>query len=370
MKPKICIYTIALNEEKFVDRFMDYCSEADLVLVCDTGSSDNTVRKLKTRGAEVYSIKIFPWRFDHARATALSLVPTDIDICITLDLDECIQPGWRQEIERAWEENNGKIGRIRYEYTWNWKLDGTPDVVYFGDRTHARFGYVWKHPCHETLHRVDTSTDEVVVTLPKYKIHHHADDTKSRGQYLGLLSLAVKEDPNDDRMAHYYARELFFNGKYDDSIKEFNRHLALSTAWWNEERAASYGYMSKCYINLKEYQKAQDAAIKGTIECSSTREPWLQVARAAYHNSDWLTCYWAGKKCLSITNPSYSYISSKESWGWEPYDLTALGAHNYGLDSEAVKYGKLAISSSPGDERLKRNLKFYEEKLLLNSDKN
>ena len=35
---KICVYAISKNEEKFVDRWMDSVSEADLVIVVDTGS--------------------------------------------------------------------------------------------------------------------------------------------------------------------------------------------------------------------------------------------------------------------------------------------------------------------------------------------
>ena len=46
-KYKICVYAISKNEEKFVDRWMDSVSEADEVFVLDTGSTDETVEKLK-----------------------------------------------------------------------------------------------------------------------------------------------------------------------------------------------------------------------------------------------------------------------------------------------------------------------------------
>ncbi len=41
-------------------------------------------------------------------------------------------------------------------------------------------------------------------------LEHHADRSKSRGQYLPLLELAVEEDPNNDRNVHYLGREYFF----------------------------------------------------------------------------------------------------------------------------------------------------------------
>ena len=77
---KICVYAISKNEEEFVDRWMDAVSEADAVIVTDTGSTDHTVEKLRERGAIDYEDAISPWRFDTARNVALSHVPEDMDI--------------------------------------------------------------------------------------------------------------------------------------------------------------------------------------------------------------------------------------------------------------------------------------------------
>ena len=52
-KYKICVYAIAKNEEKFVERWVNSMKEADEIYVLDTGSSDNTVKKLQK--------KVFMW---------------------------------------------------------------------------------------------------------------------------------------------------------------------------------------------------------------------------------------------------------------------------------------------------------------------
>ena len=64
---KICVYAISKNEEPFVDRWYDSVKDADYVVVCDTGSTDQTIDKLTNLGATVYSITVSPWRFDEAR---------------------------------------------------------------------------------------------------------------------------------------------------------------------------------------------------------------------------------------------------------------------------------------------------------------
>ena len=64
---KIAVYAISKNESQFVERFCKSAVDADLIVIADTGSTDNTVELAKEHGAVVYDICISPWRFDKAR---------------------------------------------------------------------------------------------------------------------------------------------------------------------------------------------------------------------------------------------------------------------------------------------------------------
>lgn len=363
MKPaRTCVYTIALNEIKHVDLFMQHCQGADLVLVCDTGSTDGTAERLEELGAQVFRITQRPWRFDAPRNTALSLVPTDIDICLSIDLDEYLQPGWTDALQQAWSENQGKIDRIAYDYIWNWKTDTVPGTRFFADKVHHRQGYVWRHPCHETLY-FQGNRDERRVTVPGIVLHHRADPTKGRGQYMDLLAKAVKEDPNNDRMAHYYGRELMFHGRWDECIEELQRHIELPSAWWREERCASMRFIARCFKSKGDLEHARIWANKATAECPWTREPWLELARVCYHLRDWVTVFYAVGKMLEITVRGTTYINDADCWSHEPYDLGALAAYHLKLSQQAVDWGRKASEMVPEDERLKRNIDFYLEQL-------
>ena len=105
-KYKVYVYAISKNEEKFVDRWVNSMQEADGIYVLDTGSQDNTVKKLKKHHVTVKSKTITPWRFDEARNQSLEMVPKDADICVCTDLDEVFVPGWRTELEKAWQKKN------------------------------------------------------------------------------------------------------------------------------------------------------------------------------------------------------------------------------------------------------------------------
>lgn len=176
---KVAVYAICKNESKFVDRFMDSVSEADDVFILDTGSTDDTIDKLKKRGAFVKQEIIEPFRFDIARNKSLEMVPDYYDICVCVDLDEVISPGFRDELIKLFSD---KTTRIRYIY--NWKLiDNKPVVSFYADKIHKRKGYTWKHPVHEVL----VGEEEVIKTTDNIIINHYPDETKSRSNYLELL---------------------------------------------------------------------------------------------------------------------------------------------------------------------------------------
>jgi len=187
---RIAVYAICKNESQFVDRWMDSMSEADQVVVLDTGSTDDTVERLKKRGAQVTVELISPWRFDVARNRSLDLVSEDTDICVCTDLDEVFHPGWRAALERAWQPG---AGQATYRYTWSFNPDGSEGVVFWYEKAHARYGYQWIHPVHEVLKWVGEGVPGPTVTVEGMQLDHHPDPTKSRGQYLPLLELSVEE---------------------------------------------------------------------------------------------------------------------------------------------------------------------------------
>ena len=100
-KLKIVVYAICKNEEHFVDRWIESMKEADEIYVTDTGSDDSTSQKLIKGGAIVNHVKLGFWRFDTARNISLSFVPLDVDVCVCTDLDEILEPGWRNYIEEV-----------------------------------------------------------------------------------------------------------------------------------------------------------------------------------------------------------------------------------------------------------------------------
>jgi glycosyltransferase involved in cell wall biosynthesis len=348
---KIAVYTIALNEEQFVERWHESAKEADYLLIADTGSTDGTVETAIKLGINVISISVKPWRFDDARNASLAALPADIDMCVQLDMDEILLPGWRQEIENAFSEGATKI---RYNYTWNWKDEAQtiPGATFAADKIHSRHGYRWKHPVHEVVVPHGGVTEKQIWT--ELKMHHHPDNSKSRSQYLPLLKLSVQEDPNDDRNAFYYARELYFYQQYKEAAKEFRRHLALPTATWAPERAASMRYLAKI-----EPENREQLLLDAHLEAPWRREALVELAQHLYSIESWASCKHFAVKATKIVEKPLEYLCEDFAWGSLPWDLAAISSYHLGDKTDALKFGEMASALSPNDERLKNNLKFY-----------
>jgi len=354
----VCVYAICKNEEKFVDRWMDSMSEADKAVVLDTGSTDGTAERLRSRGAEVTVEAVSPWRFDAARNRSLELVPEEADICVCTDLDEVFRPGWRSALERSWRPGTGQAA---YRYTWSFNPDGSEGVVFWPEKIHVRHGYRWVHPVHEVLRWVGEGRPGPTVRAEGVQLDHHPDSGKSRGQYLPLLELSVLEDPEDDRNVHYLGREYMFRGRWDDCIVTLKRHLTMPSAVWKDERAASMRYIARSYAEKGDFPQARDWYLRAIAEAPHLREPYMDLAMLLYGREAWDGVLYFTGCALEIKERPDTYICEAAPWGSLPHDLRCIAFHRTGRKKEALAEARAALELEPGNERLQKNAALLAE---------
>lgn len=344
---KICVYAISKNEGQFVDRFCASAKDADLILIADTGSTDDTVERAKQfANVATYDICVTPWRFDKARDAALALIPRDYDVCISLDLDEVLEPGWREEIERVWKDSTT---RLRYKFDWG------QGISFFYEKIHHRHGYHWHHPCHE-YPRADARITEVWAYTDRLLVSHHPDPTKSRGQYLDLLKLAVTEDPHCPRNAFYYARELTFYRHWGEAVVALHKYLDNPQATWPNERCYAMRLLGQCYDALQSPEQALHWYYQACSEAPNTREPWHDLAQALYRRRDWQACLTAAEKGLQVTDKQLVYTCDPRVWEEPLYDLASIASWNLGQKAQAIAYCETAAKMAPADGRIAANL--------------
>jgi hypothetical protein len=350
---KIAVYTIALNEEKHVKQWYESAKAADLLVIADTGSTDKTRYLAKSLGISVTEIEVKPWRFDVARNASLALIPEDFDICIQLDMDEILPEGWRKKVEEAFAQGN--TWPI-YKHVTGRDPEGKPRNYQHYFKIHPRKGFYWKYPIHEVLvHLPELHFERELIDL---EVDHMRDSSKSRKSYLDLLEKAVEEEPTDWRMNHYLNREYFYNRDWLKVLQSAYQCEMISGGW-DVERASTYMWASEAAHHLKMPSLAEDWARKATDAAPHFYEVWHWRSHIAHLNKKWSDCFEYASKRLSLERQGH-HLVKPEVWEWWGYDLMALSNHKLGLHSEAIKYGDLALNNNPSNDRLRKNLQFYQ----------
>lgn len=345
---KVAVYTIAKNEEKHVQRWYESIKDADYIIIADTGSTDDTVAKAKELGITVYEISIKPWRFDDARNAALALVPADADYCIALDMDEVLEPGWKWQLKKALDKG---ITRPGYKNIHSLDENGNPISVSEGFRIHTRNHVRWLYSIHEVPH---TYGKQDVLGTCGVVMKHIPDNTKSRGSYLPMLEEAVVNEPDVPRYKYYLGREYYFAQRYEEAADFLLLYVDKSI--FPEEKASAYQMLSKC-----EPDNAERYLLMG-IDAYPSREAYMFLTDYYHKNKEWEKCMYSAERSLQYTERG-SFISTEDMWNHMPYDLVAVSAWNLGQFDKALEYGRKAVEITPNDERLQKNLKFYQEKI-------
>jgi len=345
---KIAVYAISKNEILHAERWAKATEGADYRVVADTGSTDGTQEALKALGVTVHQINIKPFRFDMARNAALALVPEDADVCLILDLDEVPEPNFFKKVRKKWKPG-ADLGWITMKTDANkWERD----------RLHSRWNWTWKYPCHEVNiwygkhETVDCDIRDAV-------IEHLPDNTKSRGQYIELLELAVKEFPQDPRMWTYMCREYFFYSKWEDVIRA--AESKLKNEGWDVESAAVCRWAGEAAHQLGQEETARMWYDKGRDILPVQGEPQFGVAMDAYRKQEWQRCLDASLNALESPRSNH-YCYESAVWDWKAFDLAGIAAYNLKHIDEAITFTKEAVKANgPENDRIQRNLKFFED---------
>ena len=345
---KIAVYAISKNEILHAERWAKATEGADYRVVADTGSTDGTQEALKALGVTVHQIHVQPFRFDMARNASLALVPDDADACLILDMDEVPEPGFFDKVRKKWKPGTDSAWITMKTDTNKWEKD----------RIHSRWGWTWKYPCHEVQVWYG-KTEPKDIDLRNAMIEHLPDNTKSRGQYLELLEMAVKEFPQDPRMWTYMCREYFFYQRWEDVIKA--AESKLENEGWDVESAAICRWAGEAAHQLGQEETARMWYDKGRDILPVQGEPQFGVAMDAYRKQEWQRCLDAALNALESPRSNH-YCYESAVWDWKAYDLAGIAAYNLKHIDEAITFTREAVKvNGPENDRIQRNLVFFEE---------
>ena len=358
---KICIYAICKNEMKFAAKWLDSMSEADYIVILDTGSTDGTYEFFKNdpRVTRIEQKEIKPWRFDVARNESMKLVPDDANILFSTDLDELLEPGWGNLIRENWTENTW---RGHYQYIWSHTSTGQTGETFSYDKMHIK-GYKWHFAVHEVLlppQGYEGLKEEANGHLIDFKnsivLHHYPDPKKSRASYLNLLKLRIEEDSEDIYGLYLLGREYGNLNNFDEAIKWFEKCLSLpQIQTFPLVRYCVLGYLGDIYCLKQNFSKAMSYYNEQLILNKTYREPYYNLANI--YNALGFSSFAETIMLEGLKNSFQHYDWTERSVCWRegPYDILSIAYFNLNKIDLGIENAVKALQFNPMDDRIQKN---------------
>lgn len=323
---KIAVYTIALNEEKHVERWYESAKDADYLLIADTGSTDRTIEIAERLGIAVIEISVKPWRFDDSRNAALAALPDDIDYCISMDMDETLSEGWRECLEKMTAD------QIEYKFNVSWRdeAETVPDTFFVNNRIHKRHGFRWNWFIHEAV-MADRLKDYTSEFCDGLEISHHPDRDKSRDQYNEMIEDAYNEYKTA-RYHLYHGLQLMGFNRFEEAINVWKSYLELAEPRPDFEIASAWRLMYKCSMD-KEVKY-----LKKSLRVKRTREAYLDLAIHYYKKEKWQKAYKYAKRGRGVNLKPSSLLTNKFAHGYLLDNLLAVAKQNKKMFKFTKKY--------------------------------
>lgn len=358
---KICVYAICKNERQFVEKWLDNVSEADYIVVLDTGSTDGTYEFLQNdpRVTKVKQKIYDQFRFDVARNDSMKLCPKDANILFCTDFDELLHPGWAEIIKANW---NKSITRGIYTYAWDHNEKGEPRNIFKYDKMHTR-DYKWVFPVHEVLTPIDKDFVEKRLDFKEtIYLEHWQDLSKPRKFYFDLLKLSCEENPEDSHVRMLLAREYVLKQDYNKAIEEFLYVLKMPDVNQPNKRLVllnSLIQLAFTYEAVNNYDEAIWYCQEFIKEDKTYREPYFLMAEVYNLMKMWPLAEAMAKTGFEYGIQKYDWVERGNTWlGWG-YDLLSVAEYNLGKIDEAIKYGEEAVKHEPKNVRLLSNQNIY-----------
>ena len=312
---KIAVYAICRDELPRLERWLSCASEADYVRVLDTGSTDGTWEALRAYAAGHPALRcerddgIVPFRFDEARNKSLAMVPDDADVCVCLDIDEWMPPGWRAALEAAWVPG---CAEARYEFVWAFDAAGNPSGVMDGWKIHRRHGVRWVHACHEVL---EYDGDKQTCRVP-VRMEHHPDGKAPR-DYLPGLQLAVQLEPECARNWYYLGREQYYRARWADADASLQRYLEMQSGF-AQERSSAMVMLADCTADSELW------LLRAAVEAPWRREAWLGLAELYNREKRYPEAERMARHCLDeLVTRDGGFTEAEDDWHGRPWRALA-----------------------------------------------
>ena len=381
-KPIFSVVLIAKNEELTLPRMIgslkEFQNRGGEIWVLDNGSTDKTVEVAKGLGCNVevvgnrFRITIDKdladkintkfcvegeapvvtageSLFDFASARNYIADFASNDMIATPDCDEIFT---KFDIDKLDEVITNGAEQLEYEFVFSHDWQGNPVIKFRHCKFYNRKKMKWVGVIHEVL---SGAAKQIYLGEDIIKLEHYQNEKTNRTGYLKGLALDCYNHPDNDRNSHYFAREMFYQGRYHSAIKEFKNHISMGR--WGTEAAQSMLYIGDSYKALGMIDEMLLWYTK-SIEKEVRREPLMRLAEyysaKGMHQQVIAYC----EAALSVTQLPF-YSNHQPYYENVPHELLYLAYWWVGNKEKSKEHYLKALAFCPKNPKYIQDGKFY-----------
>ena len=345
---------IVKNEEDVLSRCLESVKDiVDEIIIVDTGSTDETVNIARKYTKKVYDFK---WVDDFAKARNYSFSKATKEFIIWLDADDVILKDDALLLIEQKKALSSKVDVVMMKYNVAFDQEGNPSLTYYRERILARRKkFKWESPIHEAI----TPTGNIIYSdvAITHRKEREADSDRNLNIFKGMIAKGQKFDA---RQRFYYARELYYNGKFNEAIVEFNNFLDSEEGWIENNISACLD-LSNCYAKLNKQKQALQALFRSFQFDAPRSEVCCAIGYCFLNLNEFeKSIYWYKLATVNNYNESKMGFESPDCHDFIPYIQLCVCYDKLGNLNKSKEYHQKAKSVKPTHQSVLLNDKYFE----------
>lgn len=367
-KNKICLTMIVKNEEKIIERCLDSAKGViDCVSICDTGSTDNTVKiiesylKKNNIPGKVFqqTWKNFGFNRTLSAESAQQLLkelkfPLQNTYLLLLDADMVL------EVDPAFKKDN----LLHDSYAITQKNDY---ISYYNTRL-IRASLPWH--CVGVTHEYWSCKQNAVASKSELLSIDDREDGGSKSDKferdIKMLTEGLQNEPDNVRYMFYLAQSYKSLNNFDESIKWYKKRI--EKGGWNEEVWYSKFMIGQCYESKGEWEKALHYYLEAYQQNPDRAESLQHISTYYRNKQEYNLSYSFAKLGSQIPYPKEQmlFISDSVYDYLFDYDLSIVSYYTPHKEDGFIAANNLILRKNIPKhikDQAYTNILFYVEKL-------
>ncbi|MFZ5974499.1 MAG: tetratricopeptide repeat-containing glycosyltransferase family 2 protein [Bacillota bacterium] len=349
----ISLCMIVKNEEDTLERCIDSVKDiVDEIIIVDTGSTDKT-REIAARLTE--NVYDFEWINSFSAARNFSYSKATMEYILILDADDVLLEEDRDRFRKLKETLRPEVDVVLMPYNVGFDTAGNVTLSYYRERLSKREkNFQWIEPVHEHLsYSGNILYSDVCITHKKI---HPTEAGRNLRIYEGLVAEGKELSP---RGQYYFARELFYNGRFEESIKYFEDFLEGKRGWIEDNIRACL-MLAKCKAALKDQTGRLHALLRSFEYDTPRAEACCDIGYYFKEQRDYNRARFWFELALKLEKPKGNMgFNMVDYWGYIPCMELCACYDKLGMLDEAIKYHKMAKEFKPDDPAVLYNEEYF-----------